>query len=68
MALIKIYSGSEIEVLAIEARLREAGIPALLKNNIQSGAAAGFATFGLGVDVFVEEEQADEARGLIENL
>lgn len=66
MALVKIFSGSEIMALAAETKLKEAGIPLLMKNNITGGTVAGFGTAGLAVEIFVDEEHAEEARQIVQ--
>lgn len=46
MGLMKVFSGSEILALALQAKIEAAGVETLLKNNIQSAKLAGFGTSG----------------------
>ena len=65
MGLIKIYSGSEIEVTPVKTALQEAGIDPIVKNNVQSATSAGFPTIGQAVELYVEENEAEEANAII---
>ena len=40
--LVKIFTGSEIAVNLLKAELEKEGIPSLVRNDFQSGIAAGF--------------------------
>jgi len=66
MARKKIFSGSEILALSLEAKLKAAGINPAIKNNVQSGTLAGFGTFAAAVEVFVEEYDMAKAEPIIE--
>ena len=65
MALIKIFSGSEILALPIKQRLEEAGINPVVKNNVQSATVAGFGTIGQAVELYVEEQETEAANAII---
>ncbi|MFL9838026.1 DUF2007 domain-containing protein [Flavobacterium sp. ST-75] len=67
MALVKVYSGSEIEVAPVKAVLEEAGINPVVKNNVQSATLAGFGSFGQAMELYVEAYEADKAKTLITN-
>ncbi|KGO81913.1 hypothetical protein Q763_06495 [Flavobacterium beibuense F44-8] len=67
MALVKVYSGSEIEVAPVKAVLEEAGINPVVKNNVQSATLAGFGSFGQAMELYVEGYEADKAKTLITN-
>lgn len=67
MALVKVYSGSEIEVAPVKAVLEEAGINPVVKNNVQSATLAGFGSFGQAMELYVEAYEADKAKILITN-
>lgn len=68
MALVKIYSGSEVLVLALTAKLQEAGIEYLVKNNTQSAIAAGFGVMGTANEVFVDEADAKRAGSIVKDF
>lgn len=68
MALVKIFSGSEILAGALNAKLEAAGINTLVKNNIQSATAAGFGGLGQAVEVFVDKLEMPKAESIIENF
>ncbi|WP_417366257.1 putative signal transducing protein [Flavobacterium beibuense] len=67
MALVKVYSGSEIEVAPVKAVLEEADINPVVKNNVQSATLAGFGSFGQAMELYVEAYEADKAKTLITN-
>ena len=68
MALMKIFSGSEILATALQMKIEEAGIDTLLKNNIQSGRLAGFGTSGMAVELFIEEVDFGKADPIVEEF
>jgi len=68
MALVKIYSGSEVMVLALTAKLQEAGIEYLVKNNSQSAISAGFGVLGTANEVFVDEANAEKANSIVKDF
>lgn len=68
MALVKVFSGSEILALALQTKLNAVGIETIKKNNIQSGILAGFGTLGLAVEVFVEEEHLAQAQEIVDEM
>ena len=68
MALVKIYSGSEVMVLALTAKLQEAGIEYLVKNNTQSAIAAGFGVIGTANELFVDEANAEKANSIVKDF
>ncbi|MES2484359.1 MAG: DUF2007 domain-containing protein [Bacteroidota bacterium] len=65
MAHVKIYAGSEVLVMAVAAKLEDAGIPFIQKDNISSGIAAGFGTMGRAVEVYVDEVDKVRAEELL---
>ena len=65
MAHVKIYAGSEIVVGAVVAKLEDAGIPFIQKDNISGGIAAGFGTLGRAVEVYVDEAYKAAAEALL---
>ncbi|QEE51434.1 DUF2007 domain-containing protein [Flavobacterium alkalisoli] len=65
MALVKIYSGSEIEATPIKLTLEEAGINPVVKDNIQSATVAGFGSFGQAMELYVEEHEVEVAAKIV---
>ncbi len=68
-SIVRVFSGSEITALMIKARLEEAGIVAMIRNDFQSGVAAGFfAGPPEDVDLFVSNEDLEAANPVIEEI
>ncbi len=65
MAMVKVYGGSEIMAQSVQAKLEEAGISTIMKDNIESATLAGFGSFGQTVQIFVNEEDVAKATGII---
>lgn len=54
--LIRVFSGSEVSVILLKAKLEEAGVSAMIQNDFQSGLSAGFAgSTPTGVDLYIRE-------------
>lgn len=54
--LIRVFSGSEVSVILLKAKLEEAGVSAIIQNDFQSGLSAGFAgSTPTGVDLYIRE-------------
>ncbi len=68
MALMKVFSGSEILAQALQTKLEAAEISTVVKNNIQSGIIAGFGTAGQAVEVFIEKIDLLKANPIIEEF
>ncbi len=68
MGLMKVFSGSEILALALQAKIEAAGVETLLKNNIQSAKLAGFGTSGSAVELFIQETDFHKANPVIEEF
>nr|WP_294939566.1 DUF2007 domain-containing protein [uncultured Flavobacterium sp.] len=68
MGLMKVFSGSEVLALALQAKIEEAGVETLLKNNIQSARLAGFGTSGSAVELFIQETDFAKANPVIEEF
>ncbi|SHI66792.1 putative signal transducing protein [Flavobacterium terrae] len=68
MALMKIFSGSEILAQALQSKLEAAEISTVVKNNIQSGLIAGFGTAGQAVEVFIQKTDLIKANPIIEEF
>lgn len=65
MAMVKVYGGSEIMAQSVQAKLEEAGIETIIKDNIESATLAGFGSFGQTVQIFVNEEDVAKATSII---
>lgn len=64
--LVKIFTGSEMDVNLISAELEEIGIPSMIKNDFLSGMSAGFASgVPSAVDLFVNESDQKKAEKFI---
>ncbi|WP_136667053.1 putative signal transducing protein [Flavobacterium sp. H122] len=68
MNFIKIFSGSEIMVQAIQEALKVEEISSVVKNNIQSAVMAGFGTAGQAVDIFVDKKDVMQAKLIIDKI
>jgi Putative prokaryotic signal transducing protein len=63
--IIKIYSGTEASVIMLRARLEEAGIPSLVKND------SSFAFLGTSpeiVDLYIEKKDVEDAFPIIKEF
>lgn len=56
MALVKIFSGSEILVIGLQQKLEELNIYPVIKNNMEAARTAGFGNIGMAVELYIEEE------------
>jgi hypothetical protein len=68
MALIKIFSGSEILAIGLQQKLEEINIFPVIKNNMQAARTAGFGNSGLAVELFIEERELPLAERVIEDF
>ena len=65
---MKVFSGSEVLAQSLQARLHNAGVETMMKNNIQSGRLAGFGTSDQAVEVFIQETEFAKANPVIEEF
>ncbi|MDV6169838.1 DUF2007 domain-containing protein [Flavobacterium sp. DG1-102-2] len=68
MALVKVFSGSEILAQSLKVRIEAAGVNVIVKNNIQSSNMAGFGSLGQAVEVFIEDKDKEKAAQAIEDF
>jgi len=68
MALVKVFSGSEILAQSLKVRIEAAGVDVIVKNNIQSSNMAGFGSLGQAVEVFIEDKDKEKAAQAIEDF
>jgi hypothetical protein len=59
MELIKIFSGSEVESMAIAKILSENNLKYVIKNNVESARLAGFGNLDASVEIYINEEDSD---------
>lgn len=65
-SLVLIYTGTEVSVILLKAKLEEAGIAVFVKNDYHSGVIAGF-TGGVpsAIDVFIQKSGLKRAKPII---
>ncbi|MFK7030875.1 putative signal transducing protein [Flavobacterium oreochromis] len=68
MSLVSVFSGNEIVALAVKAELEINGIIAIIKNEIQATAMAGFWSPYSAVDVLVNKKDVMQAKMLVERV
>lgn len=68
MALVKVFSGSEILAQALQARIEATGVSVIVKNNIQSSTVAGVGALGQAVEVFIDDRDKERAAQAIEDF
>jgi len=67
--LVKVFTGSEIAVILLKAELEKIGIPALVRNDFQSGIAAGFAGgIPSAIDLYVNGSDQKEAEPIVKEF
>ncbi len=68
MAMIKIFSGSEILANALKEQLSTVDIVPVVKNNIQSARLGGFGNTDLAVELFIDDREKERAEPVIESF
>jgi len=68
MALVKVFSGSEILAQALQARIEAVGVAVIVKNNIQSSLMSGPGALGQAVEVFIDDRDKEKAAKAIEDF
>lgn len=64
--IIRVYSGTEIQVLMLQSELEECGIGAMVQNDFQSGVMAGFvAGLPSSVDLYISESDMAAAEPIL---
>lgn len=67
--IIRVYSGTEIQVNLLKEELEKIGVTGLIKDENKSGLAAGF--FGSGpssIDFYIPEEDEPKAEEIIKDF
>lgn len=65
---VKVFSGSEVEVIRIRLILDQNDIKFMERNDIQSGVAAGFGTIDKAVHILVDKADYHRALKAIDNM
>jgi len=68
MGMMKVFSGSEVLAIALQAKIEEAGVATQIKNNIQSNTLGGIGTSGQAVEVFINGKDFGKAHKAIEDF
>lgn len=66
--LVKVFAGSEITALHLQAELEQMGIPALVKNDFRTGLSAGFPDTTNAVELYVNEKDEKEAEIVVNDF
>ncbi|MDR2223196.1 MAG: DUF2007 domain-containing protein [Flavobacteriaceae bacterium] len=61
----KLFSGSEIMVLAVKDILESNNIAYIVRDDIEAAISVGYGTLGRAVHVFVEEQDLEKAEDLL---
>jgi hypothetical protein len=67
--LVKVFTGSEVSGILLKAELEDIGIPALIKNDFQTGMSAGFVG-GIPsmIDLYINESDRAKADPVIKEF
>lgn len=65
---VKVFSGSEVEVIRIRLLLDQNGIKYIERNDIQSGVTAGFGTIDKAVHILVDKSDYYSVLKLIDQM
>lgn len=66
--LIEIFSGSEIQSLALTYELENAGIEFMIRNDREAGNLVGIGSIQLGVRVLIEEKNREKVKPILEDF
>ncbi len=66
MEEIKIFSGSEIEALAVKQQLEERGVEPIIRNGYESARLAGFGNTDAAVELYVTEADFEKIKDIFE--
>jgi hypothetical protein len=65
---VEIFSGTEIQVSALEYELDEAGIPYMVRNDQASGNLVGIGSIQAGVRIIIEAKNLKKATPILEEF
>lgn len=68
MGQIKIFSGSEILALGLQAKIEAIDVRTVMKNNIQAARTAGFGDSGQAVEIFINEIDYGKISAIIDDF
>ena len=68
MGLIKIFSGSEVEALAIKQQLEDRGVEPIVRNGYESARLAGFGNTDAAVELYITVEDFEKVKDIFEKL
>ncbi|MCK9450564.1 MAG: DUF2007 domain-containing protein [Bacteroidales bacterium] len=66
--LIEIFSGTEIQVLALKYELEEAGIEYMVRNDQAAGNLVGIGSIQAGVRILIEEKNMEKVTPILEDF
>ena len=67
--LVRVYTGTEINVRLLKDILEQSGIPGVIRNNFKSGLAAGFGGgVPSGVDLYINEDKLEKANPIVRDF
>lgn len=65
MQMVKIFSGTEVESMAVTQILNERGIEYIVKNQVESARLAGFGNLDASVEVYINEVDLDKIKDIL---
>ncbi|MBQ0117398.1 MAG: DUF2007 domain-containing protein [Flavobacterium sp.] len=68
MGHTKIYSGSQVNAMAVKNALEQEQIDFIERNDIESAQMAGFGSLSMAVHLFVSDDQVDKAKHIVMDL
>ena len=68
MAIMKVFSGSEILAETLKQKIEAVGVDVLKKDNLQSARLAGFGNTDLAVELFVDERYYGKISPVLEEF
>jgi hypothetical protein len=68
-SLVKIFTGTEVNVIMLKGLLEEIGVSAMTRNEFQSSIIAGYGTgVPSAVDLFIQESDQQKAVSIIKEF
>jgi len=68
MELIKFFSGTEVESMAIVHALKERNIDYVIKNQVESARLGGFGNLDASVEIYIHEIDFENAKDLVSQI
>ena len=63
--LVKVYTGTEVTVELLKSELQEIGISGIVKNDFNSGIAAGFGGGPFSIEYYILESDLQKAEPIL---